>query len=1145
MPDSTRKREIFEACLALPAHQREERLRTLCGSDHALYRHVGRLLRAHEGSPDLDSVEAKTSSRGDESTARFCPSCQTQLPGSEPERCPACELACPLEGWPADRLLGREVAGGQYRVLRRLGAGGFGVVYEVETVVGGLRRALKVLKDAWAGHDQVRERFINEALLVEEINHPNVARCYAVGTLDQTGGLYLLFEFIAGLSLSQLISDAPGGLLPPQRAVRIARQIAAGLAAAHAKRVLHRDLKPANVLVVDAGSAREQVKLLDFGIAKLLETDATSSGHLVGTPAYMAPEQFRVGTPVGIAVDLWQLGATLFTMLVGRPPYAESEESLDLDTLFGRYHPPGTPGPAPSSILPSLAAHPLLDTLVSRLLATDPVDRPESAALVCEELARIEHALSPGSAATRPALLDALCSQPSFSSWSALCRYLATQDESLRQLAEERLSEWPLELRGASLAWWEEVRRGRPHVLWPLARSLDLSARGLTDEDVVRISRTEALLSLRRLNLSGNNISAEGIESLVKSPLVANIEYLDLSGNRLGGAGLAAVARSSNLHRLRTLLVRNNRLDRSGLEALARSELRLRELDLSENDLGAEGAEALAQGGLRELQSLVLSSCRIGPDGAAILAVSSLLAGLRVLDLRANALGPGGTAALAVSRGLEHLQRLVLAQNNIGRQGLQLVLSAPGLESLAELDLSSNGLGPNGAMSLAASPLGRRLRSLELGDNQIEDAGLAALLGSSQLTGLSTLGVSQNGLTASGIGLLEEARLQIDDLDLSDNPLGARGAARLRAALPQMRVRRLVLSRCELTADDVAELVDNHRGSLVHLGLAGNRLGFQGILQLARSPQLASLSSLDLDDTWTGSEAVRALVSSPFLVNLTTLSAASNSIGDQGMAEVLQGNGLNMVHTLNLQDNGIGPEGAAALAAAPLATRLRKVDLSFNRLGDAGVEALARGQNWRQLQELRLRDNDLGFAGASALAATTSMEMLQVLDLRDNPLLGAIDLHSLSRNRIELLEESFARISANSRVFAERFYEHLFHQFPAVKPLFAGTVMSRQQQHLFSALAMVIENLRRPDSVEAGLRELARRHVGYGVKPSHYQAVTGCLLTTFHELLVDDWSDELHTAWSEGLEAVSRVMIAVHLQSRREFPGDASAPTGG
>lgn len=139
-----------------------------------------------------------------------------------------------------DPQLGTLVAGGQYRVLQRLG--GFGTVYLVETVVGGLRRALKVLHREWVADEAAPRRFVNEALVLEPLNHPNIARCYAAGTLAEGDAPYLLLEFVDGVSLASLLAAPEGHLtpLPPLRAVRLAKQIASGLVAVHAQQVLHR-----------------------------------------------------------------------------------------------------------------------------------------------------------------------------------------------------------------------------------------------------------------------------------------------------------------------------------------------------------------------------------------------------------------------------------------------------------------------------------------------------------------------------------------------------------------------------------------------------------------------------------------------------------------------------------------------------------------------------------------------------------------------------------------------------------------------------------------------------------------------------------------------------------------------------------------
>jgi serine/threonine protein kinase len=299
------------------------------------------------------------------------------------------------------------VAGNQYRVLRRLGTGGFGTVYEVETMVGGLRRALKVLHAERAREARTRERFVNEAVVLEQLSHPNVARCYSAGALDGGDELYLLLELVDGPPLSTLLTGPNGEpqTFNPLRAVRLAKQVASGLVAVHANGVLHRDLTPRNVLVVGAGTPDERAKLVDFGIAGALDAETMTGHTLLGTPRFMAPEQFLTGIELDARCDLWQLGALLHVMLAGVPPGADAP--------------------------PVLAADRTLDDLTRRLLATDREDRPRSAVDVCDALARVEHTmLALDHADDAAALLDALCARPSEQAWASVCRFLIARADS-------------------------------------------------------------------------------------------------------------------------------------------------------------------------------------------------------------------------------------------------------------------------------------------------------------------------------------------------------------------------------------------------------------------------------------------------------------------------------------------------------------------------------------------------------------------------------------------------------------------------------------------------------------------------------------------------------------------------------------------
>ena len=208
---------------------------------------------------------------------------------------------------------------GPYRIESEAGIGGMGVVYRaVDTA---LRRtvAIKVLPAGVAGDPERRRRFIQEAQAASALNHPGIVTIYQIGREGTTD--YIAMEFVAGQSLAELLRRGP---LPLKRALRVALDIADALAAAHKAGIIHRDLKPANVMVTDAGS----VKLLDFGIAKLIEpavlgaatvtfAPATVPGLIVGTPAYMSPEQSE-GQPVDARSDIYAFGLVVYELITGR-----------------------------------------------------------------------------------------------------------------------------------------------------------------------------------------------------------------------------------------------------------------------------------------------------------------------------------------------------------------------------------------------------------------------------------------------------------------------------------------------------------------------------------------------------------------------------------------------------------------------------------------------------------------------------------------------------------------------------------------------------------------------------------------------------------------------------------------------------------
>jgi len=233
----------------------------------------------------------------------------------------------PQSGPPqSDVLIGQTV--GNYLVTQKLGEGGMGSVYLAEHPTIGKKVALKVLHAEFASNPEVAERFFTEAKAVNAIGHPNIVDIVDYGVIQSPGGrdrmVYFIMEFLAGVTLSQIIrAEAP---LPPERALTIAMQVADALAASHKSGIVHRDLKPDNIILITRGRERDFVKLLDFGIAKLTGGDGLSShktrtGLVLGTPAYMSPEQCEGKPNVDHRTDVYALGIVLYEMLVGRVPF--------------------------------------------------------------------------------------------------------------------------------------------------------------------------------------------------------------------------------------------------------------------------------------------------------------------------------------------------------------------------------------------------------------------------------------------------------------------------------------------------------------------------------------------------------------------------------------------------------------------------------------------------------------------------------------------------------------------------------------------------------------------------------------------------------------------------------------------------------
>jgi len=277
---------------------------------------------------------------------------------------------------------------GQYRVLRKIGEGGMGVVFVGEHVLIGRKAAIKVLKPEISKHRRTIERFFNEARATAAIQDRGIAQLFDVG-ITRNKRAYIVMELLDGESLDVRLQRV--GTAAPGDALRIVRQVAGTLTVVHAAGIVHRDLKPANLFsVVDpAALGGEQIKILDFGVAKLgpdlSDAAQTHAGAIMGTPLYMSPEQCS-GSVVDLRTDIYSLGCVLFRLLTGRPPFALQGAGPVIAAHLTE------PPPPPSRFVPQLP--PPLDELVLRCLAKSRADRFPTMARLAEECDRLLAALA-------------------------------------------------------------------------------------------------------------------------------------------------------------------------------------------------------------------------------------------------------------------------------------------------------------------------------------------------------------------------------------------------------------------------------------------------------------------------------------------------------------------------------------------------------------------------------------------------------------------------------------------------------------------------------------------------------------------------------------------------------------------------------
>ncbi len=334
-------------------------------------------------------------------SSKICPVCKNQFQGGE--------VFCPNDGGrlvnasqmaaassersdPGDPLIGIEVD--RYRIIRRIGEGGMGIVYEAEHIVIEKKVALKVLRDDFSNRPEVVERFKQEAKAASRIGNEHIVDISDFGVTPH-GASYFVMEMLDGDDLANILSAE--GTLALTRAADILAQCCRALAAAHAKGIVHRDMKPENVFLTARDGRPDFVKIVDFGIAKMSDIETTGApgrkltktGMIFGTPEYMSPEQAAGKAELDHRVDIYALGVIFYELLTGRVPFVG-------DTFMGVLTQHMFEVPPPLTVTnPNVKVSPSIEAFIGRALSKDPNERFQS----CDDMyAALEDAMGENAA---------------------------------------------------------------------------------------------------------------------------------------------------------------------------------------------------------------------------------------------------------------------------------------------------------------------------------------------------------------------------------------------------------------------------------------------------------------------------------------------------------------------------------------------------------------------------------------------------------------------------------------------------------------------------------------------------------------------------------------------------------------------------
>ncbi len=285
---------------------------------------------------------------------------------------------------PKDQFVGRDILGGEYQILEKIGTGGMGSVYKASQPAMNRMVAIKILHPKLANRKDLASRFRREARAMSQLSHPNTVKVFNFGELEEDGSLYIVMEMLEGRNLNQTVrKDGP---IPPERAIPILIQVCGALQEAHDLGIVHRDLKPENIFLARQGGINDYPKVLDFGLAKVTERQMnpgsiilTQEGMVFGTPEFMSPEQAQ-GKTLDARSDIYSLAVILYEVLTGKLPFSAKSP---MEYIQKHVTEPIIPL---SERVPEHRFPSALDEVLARALSKKPEQRFQSASEFAEAL---------------------------------------------------------------------------------------------------------------------------------------------------------------------------------------------------------------------------------------------------------------------------------------------------------------------------------------------------------------------------------------------------------------------------------------------------------------------------------------------------------------------------------------------------------------------------------------------------------------------------------------------------------------------------------------------------------------------------------------------------------------------------------------